>query len=77
MYQSFEELEIYKAAREFRKKIYMLIKALPAEEKYNLAGQMRRAALSLTNLNQFIPPIGVADEYSVGGSESAVREYQA
>jgi four helix bundle protein len=49
MYQSFEELEVYKAAREFRKKIYMLIKALPAEEKYNLAGQMRRAALSLTN----------------------------
>lgn len=48
-YQSFEELEVYKAAREFRKKIYRLAKELPAEEKYNLAGQMRRAALSLTN----------------------------
>ncbi len=48
-YKSFEELEVYKAAREFRKKIYQLVKELPAEEKYNLAGQMRRAALSLTN----------------------------
>jgi four helix bundle protein len=48
-YRSFEELEVYKVAREFRKKIYKLVKELPAEEKYNLAGQMRRAALSLTN----------------------------
>jgi four helix bundle protein len=48
-YKSFEELEVYKAAREFRKKIYKLVKELPAEEKFNLAGQMRRAALSLTN----------------------------
>jgi four helix bundle protein len=48
-YKSFEELEVYKAAREYRKKIYELIKKLPLEEKYNLAGQMRRAALSLTN----------------------------
>ena len=48
-YQSFEDLEVYKAAREFRKKIYKLFKGLPLEEKYNLAGQMRRAALSLTN----------------------------
>jgi len=48
-FKSFEELEVYKAAREYRKKIYRLIKELPDEEKYNLAGQMRRAALSLTN----------------------------
>jgi four helix bundle protein len=48
-YKSFEELEVYKAAREYRKKIYRLIKKLPAEEKFNLANQMRRAALSLTN----------------------------
>ena len=48
-YKSFEDLEVYKAAREFRKKIYKLIKGLPPEEKYNLTGQMRRASLSLTN----------------------------
>lgn len=46
---SFEDLEVYKLAREFRKKIFMLIKELPAQEKYNLGSQMRRAATSLTN----------------------------
>ena len=48
-YTTFEDLEVYKAAREFRKKIYRLAKELPEYEKYNLAGQMRRAAVSLTN----------------------------
>ena len=48
-YKTFEDLEVYKAAREFRKKVYQLTKKLPEDEKYNLAGQMRRAALSLTN----------------------------
>jgi len=46
---SFEQLEVYKLAREYRKKIYRLTYKLPKEEQYNLAGQMRRAALSLTN----------------------------
>ncbi|MBI3586502.1 MAG: four helix bundle protein [Ignavibacteriales bacterium] len=46
---SFEDLEVYKAAREFRKKIFDLIKSLPSEEKFNLASQMRRAATSVTN----------------------------
>jgi four helix bundle protein len=49
VYKSFEDLEVYKSAREFRKKIYKLIKELPPEEKYNLGDQMRRASLSLTN----------------------------
>jgi len=48
-YKTFEDLEVYKAAREFRKKIYRLSKELPEYEKYNLTGQMRRACLSLTN----------------------------
>ena len=46
---SFEDLELYKAAREFRKKIFVLLRKLPHEEKYNLGSQMRRAATSLTN----------------------------
>lgn len=49
MSYTFENLEVYKSAREFRKKIYKLIKNLPDEEKFNLASQMRRAATSLTN----------------------------
>jgi four helix bundle protein len=48
-YSTFEELEVYKLAREFRKKIYGLIKNLPEEEKFNLASQMRKATTSLTN----------------------------
>lgn len=46
---SFEDLEVYKVARELRKKIYQIIKKLPVEEKHNLQSQMRRAALSVTN----------------------------
>ena len=46
---SFEKLEVYKLAREHRKKIYKLTYKLPKEEQYNLIGQMRKAAVSLTN----------------------------
>jgi len=48
-YGSFQDLDVYKAAREFRKKVYKVSKLLPESEKYNLNVQMRRAALSLTN----------------------------
>ena len=48
-FKTFEDLEVYKKAREFRRKIYELIKMLPPEEKYNLDPQMRRAAISVTN----------------------------
>jgi four helix bundle protein len=44
-----EDFELYKSAREFRKKVYDLIKRLPKEEIYVLAPQMRRAALSISN----------------------------
>ncbi len=45
----FENLEVYKRAREFRIEIYKLARKLPAEERFNLASQMRRAAVSVTN----------------------------
>lgn len=45
----FEDLDVYKAARAFRVRIYKLIWLLPPEEEYGLAQQMRRAALSITN----------------------------
>src|SRR5271154_4701200 len=44
-----EDFELYKVARDFRKRAYCLVKQLPAEEKYALASQMRRAAISVTN----------------------------
>ena len=46
---SFEDLEVYQEAREYRKKMYALSKRLPPEEKYNVANQVRDAARSLTN----------------------------
>jgi four helix bundle protein len=48
-FQTFEDLEVYKAAREFRKAIYAANRRLPGFEKFELASQMRRAAVSLTN----------------------------
>src|ERR1700688_1260086 len=44
-----DDFELYRHAREFRRKVYHLIKKLPREEKYCLDGQMRRAAVSITN----------------------------
>src|SRR5437016_8651156 len=48
-YQTFEDLEVYQVAREFRKPMYRVAARLPAEEKFALASQIRRAAVSLTN----------------------------
>ena len=46
---SLDDFELYKCAREFRKRIYDLLKALPDCKKYCLVQQMRRAALSVSN----------------------------
>src|SRR6058998_4311715 len=48
-YQTFEDLEVYQVAREFRKAMYRIARRLPEEEKFALASQIRRAAVSLTN----------------------------
>jgi four helix bundle protein len=46
---TFEDLEIYQVAREFRKAMYRIARRLPDSEKFALANQIRRAAVSLTN----------------------------
>jgi four helix bundle protein len=48
-YQTFEDLEVYQVSREFRKAMYRVAKRLPEDEKFGLASQVRRAAVSLTN----------------------------
>src|SRR5256885_8366903 len=48
-FQTFEDLEVYKAAREFRKAMYNAARLLPKSEEFDLGRQIRRAAVSLTN----------------------------
>jgi four helix bundle protein len=48
-YRTFEDLEVYQAAREFRKAMYRVARRLPEIEKFGLAMQIRDAAVSLTN----------------------------
>jgi four helix bundle protein len=49
IFRTFEDLEAYQQARNFRKEIYDLTRVLPECEKFALANQMRRAAVSLTS----------------------------
>jgi four helix bundle protein len=48
-YQTFEDLEVYQVAREFRKAMYRVARRLPEDEKVALLSQIRRAAISPTN----------------------------
>ena len=48
-YQTFEDLDAYKIAREFRKAMYGVARRLPESEKFGRVSQVRRAAVSLTN----------------------------
>jgi four helix bundle protein len=48
-FKTFEDLEAYRLAREFRKAMYAVARRLPDFEKFELASQIRRAAVSLTN----------------------------
>jgi four helix bundle protein len=48
-FKTFEDLEVYQSARQFRKGMYEVARKLPATEKFELASQVRRAAVSVTN----------------------------
>jgi four helix bundle protein len=50
-FRTFEDLEVYQQAREFRKAMYVISHRLPDFEKFALATQVRRAAVSVTNNN--------------------------
>lgn len=45
---TFEDLQVWKVARELRKRLYAVARGLPELERYNLAPQIRRAAVSIT-----------------------------
>ena len=46
--RDFTELEAWRLARNLRLELYRLTRRFPAEEKYGLAAQIRRAAISVT-----------------------------
>ncbi len=46
--RSFEDLEVWKAGRLVRQRLYAIARRLPEEERFNLASQIRSAAVSLT-----------------------------
>jgi four helix bundle protein len=46
---TFEDLKVYQVAREFRKAMYRIARSLPDSERFGLASQIRRAAVSVTN----------------------------
>ena len=46
---TFEDLDVYQVAREFRKAMYSVAMQLPDIEKFALTNQIRRPAVSLTN----------------------------
>ena len=46
--KSFEELELYKECRKFRKLITDLVKSFPKEEKYRIVDQLLRCSRSVT-----------------------------
>ena len=46
-YQSFEDLEVWKRARELKKDITLLVKTFPAEEKFRLTDQLIRSSRSV------------------------------
>lgn len=45
---SFENLRVYKTARDLVKNIYLVQNKFPKEERYALGDQVRRAAVSIT-----------------------------
>jgi len=47
-YDDFYDLPVYKTCREFRKKISVIIKLLPASEKFELTTQIKRSSRSIT-----------------------------
>lgn len=44
--KTFEDLDVWKLARDLRKEIYIVTKTYPKEETYRLVDQLRRAAIS-------------------------------
>ena len=57
MNNSYKKLDVYAKSRQLVVTVYSLLKHFPAEEKYALGDQMRRAVISV--------PSNIAEDYPV------------
>jgi len=78
--ESFEQLEVWKSAHRLVLFVYKGTQALPAEEKFGLVSQMRRAAVSVpANIAEGFKRRGQADKkhfYNIAqGSLEELRYY--
>lgn len=48
-YKSFTELEVWQQARIFKMDLYVLLKQFPADEKFGLTDQLKRASRSIAS----------------------------
>jgi len=46
-YQSFEDLDVWKKARQFKNDVFDMVKSFPSEEKYRLSDQLIRSTRSV------------------------------
>jgi len=65
--QSFRDLEVWKQAHQLVLTVYRITQHFPAEEKYGLVSQMRRAAVSV--------PANIAEGFKRHGQSEKVRFY--
>jgi four helix bundle protein len=63
--ESFKELEVWQKAINLVVDVYQLTKALPPEEKYGLAAQMQRAAISI--------PSNIAEGWGRGSTKEYIQ----
>lgn len=76
----FEDLEVWRKAHELVLKIYKITKDFPAEEKFGLVSQMRRASISIpANIAEGFKKRGLKDKtnfYNIAqGSLEELRYY--
>ena len=65
MDKSHKRLEVWKMSLQLTKEVYVVTKKLPADEKYGLVSQMRRAAISI--------PSNIAEGSARQTNKDAVR----
>jgi four helix bundle protein len=65
--ENFQQLEVWQKAHQLVLAVYQITKTFPADERYGLVSQMRRAAVSI--------PANIAEGFKRRGQADKVRFY--